>query len=823
MNIFELFGRIAIDNSTANNAIEDTAEKSESLKSRMSDAFEKIGGAAVAMGKVVAAGIGVGAAAIGALTKSALDGYADYEQLVGGVETLFGTGGQSYKDYANSINQSTESIKEFQKQHGLVVDGIIGTNTATAMKKSYDQMQAAEKKVLNNAKKAYKTAGLSANEYMETVTGFSASLIASLEGDTLKAADYADMAITDMSDNANKMGSSIESLQNAYSGFAKQNYTMLDNLKLGYGGTKEEMQRLLEDATALSGVKYDIENYADVVDAIHVIQTEMGITGTTAKEASETISGSVAAMKGAWSNLVAGLGNDTADLDMLISDFIDSSVTAIDNIVPRIETILLGIAETVTRLVPIISERLPGLLETLLPPLLEGAVGLFNGLVSALPTLLQILIEQAPFIATSICTALLGTIPQFVEIGKQLFEKIVPDEETRSAISEGFSNALGFIITFWEETLKPCLDSILGFINETLVPKWKEGFEFVKGFVVDNWETIKNTFDSAFQFICDSIDFFTALFQGDWSGMWEALKKAVVDGKNYIVNIFELWKEWFATIGTKIYETLSGHFENIKVAIQEKIEFARDKVNEAVEKIKEFLNLEELKNSVVNKFEEIQKGVKEKIETARDTVDKAIGKIKEFFDLDTLKTNVLGKFDDIKNGIEEKMGWARDKVSEIIEKIKGFFNFKFNLPDIPAPHFSITPSGWKVGDLLQGSIPKLDIRWYKKAMDNPMILNKPSIFGYDAATGNLLGGGEAGSEVVSGADTLMNMIAHAVASQNAGIISVISACFDKLFEILEEYLPEMNRQMVLDTGVLVAETVDMYDEALGQIIRRKER
>jgi phage-related protein len=240
--------------------------------------------AATAAGAVAAAAL-AGAISVG---KESLDAYAIYEQLVGGMDTLF--------------------------------------------KESSDQMQ-------KYASQAYKTAGLSANEYMETATSFSASLISSLGGNTEKAAELANLAIVDMSDNANKMGSSMESIQNAYQGFAKQNYTMLDNLKLGYGGTQEEMKRLLADATAISGINYDISSYADIVEAIHVIQTQWGITGTTAAEASATISGSISSAQSAWSNWLTGLANEDADLAALTEQLVDSVVTAAGNIIPRVGVI----------------------------------------------------------------------------------------------------------------------------------------------------------------------------------------------------------------------------------------------------------------------------------------------------------------------------------------------------------------------------------------------------------------------------------------------------------------------------------------------------
>lgn len=265
--------------------------------------------------------------------------------------------------------------------------------------------------VMGYAENAYKTAGLSANEYMETVTSFSASLLQSLGGDTEAAAQYADMAITDMSDNANKMGTAMDSIQNAYQGFAKQNFTMLDNLKLGYGGTKEEMQRLLEDAEKLSGIEYDISSYADIVDAIHVVQTEMGITGTTAAEAASTIQGSVSAAKSAWENLVAGIGNENADLDTLIGNFVDSVGTAGENIIPRVEQILVGMGAAVQKLAPMIGEQLPPLIQAVLPSLLSAGGELLGGLANGIVTAAPALIETGVPMIASLISGLSAALP----------------------------------------------------------------------------------------------------------------------------------------------------------------------------------------------------------------------------------------------------------------------------------------------------------------------------------------------------------------------------------------------------------------------------
>lgn len=343
--------------------------------------FDKVKTAATALGTAAAAATAALAAAAIKLGKEVISAYADYEQLVGGVETLFKDSSGKVMEYAND---------------------------------------------------AYKTAGLSANEYMETVTGFSASLISSLGGDTEKAAEYANMAITDMSDNANKMGSDMASIQNAYSGFAKQNYTMLDNLKLGYGGTKEEMQRLLEDAEKLSGVKYDISSYSDIIDAIHVIQTEMDITGTTAKEAEATISGSIGMLKSSFQNLITGLGDADADIDKLCDNVVNSFNSVVKNITPVVRNLaktvpnaLEGILDAIAPLLPELLEMGVGLFEALLSGFTSVLPELMNTAASLVTTLVQGIIEALPELIESLVTTLLDAIPQIIETGVELLTALV--------------------------------------------------------------------------------------------------------------------------------------------------------------------------------------------------------------------------------------------------------------------------------------------------------------------------------------------------------------------------------------------------------------
>lgn len=328
----------------------------------------KLGSAAKTAGKAIAGGLAAGATAVGALGKEALDAYADYEQLVGGVETLFA--------------ESESEIREFEQIYG----------------KTWDELQSAPEgftttvdEVLGAASNAYKTAGLSANEYMQTVTSFSASLRQSLNDDSWATMEAADMAVTDMADNANKMGTSMELIQNAYQGFAKQNYDMLDNLKLGYGGTQSEMARLINDSGVLGDtMKVTAETVNEVgfdkiIEAIHTVQTEMGITGTTAAEASSTVSGSLASMGAAWENVLASFGTGSNEqITQALNGLIESAGNVLQNISVLIEPIMNGLVTLINTLAP----QIPTLLNMLLPPLIQGALSLILGLVNAIPALI---------------------------------------------------------------------------------------------------------------------------------------------------------------------------------------------------------------------------------------------------------------------------------------------------------------------------------------------------------------------------------------------------------------------------------------------------
>ena len=361
------------------NASEETAQALANQAAALKDVSDKANTAADTLMNTFVGAVKTVGDKIAGLTQDATALYGEYQQLVGGVQTLFGDNAQA---------------------------------------------------VIDNADKAFINMGISANTYMETATSFAASLVSSLDGDTQKAAKSVDLALQDMSDNANKMGTAMQSIQNAYQGFAKQNYTMLDNLKLGYGGTKKEMERLLEDAQKLTGVKYDISSLDDIINAIHAIQDQIGITGTTADEAAKTITGSASAMKAAWENLLTAMAdpNGTHDLEGMVQNFVDTAITSIDNMMPSIEAAILGMGDVIEELSPVIEEKLPQLIDDIIPLLTEaittlmGAAG--QAIIDNLPTILdgiwdalRQILDETDGTARAVVTIITGTWATLKGIG----------------------------------------------------------------------------------------------------------------------------------------------------------------------------------------------------------------------------------------------------------------------------------------------------------------------------------------------------------------------------------------------------------------------
>ena len=680
----------------AKSAVGDLGTEGESSGGKFSAAMGKIADVTKAAMKVTATAIASVASGVVALTGAAIKNYAEYEQLVGGVETLF-------------------------KESASVVQGY--------------------------AAEAYKTAGLSANAYMETVTGFSASLLQSLGNDTAAAAEYGNMAIIDMSDNANKMGTSMESIQNAYQGFAKQNYTMLDNLKLGYGGTKEEMQRLIDDANRVkeaNGEMADlsIDSFADVVEAIHTVQTEMGITGTTAKEASATISGSVAMTKAAWSNLVTGLADDNADMTKLINDFVNSVKTAAKNILPRVEMALNGVADLISELLPIAMELIPPIIMDILPKILEAAtnivVSLVNGIVEAFPTLVETLTTLLPQIITTIMEliplitgALLESLPTLLETVIQIIAAIVVGlSETLPTILTQIVEFLPLIIQTLIDNIPILLDAAIQLFTAIVdaVPKivppliaaLPQIIDSLINTLLENLPIVLDACITLLNAIVDAIPEIIPVLVEALPEIINSIINALIDATPIVLEAaFTLFYSLVTAIPQILPDLISG-------------------IGEIIRSVKE-----NLQNKLSEVFENIKTAIKDKIESAKESVLNTFTTLKTNVTtkIDELKNNVKTKFDEIKSKITKPVEDARDAVKGIVDKIKGFFNFTWSLPALKVPKFSISPSGWKVGDLLKGSIPKLSVVWNAKGG----VFDKPTLFNY---AGSLQGIGENGAEAV---------------------------------------------------------------------------
>lgn len=503
----------------AKNADKNTDDLNESLEEiddsarNASDGFTVMKGAiANVIGNAIVSGLKKIGETLVDIGKNALDNYKNFEQLEGGVQKLFG---------------------------------------------------GASKEVIENANNAYKTAGMDANSYLETVTGFSASLISSLGGDTKKAAAISDQAIKDMSDNANTFGTDIESIQAAYQGFAKGNFTMLDNLKLGYGGTKEEMLRLVKEAGVVdqSVKSIDDVSFDKIIEGITKTQERMGIAGATAKEAGTTIEGSINAAKGAWQNLLTGIADEDADVGALMKNFVDSLLTAASNIMPRIMTILNGIGDLlktfITDFLPIaiqyISDALPEIITTIVnlliqsaPILLQGAIQLLMALISAIDEIQAILIPQIPSIVQTIVNTLLENLPVLIDGALQLFLGLV--ESLTLVIPEIIKVAPQIIAAVLEAIGEPLLNLFSGL--------W-EGIKNIFGPIV-SW--FGNLFSKAWQSIKDKFK--------NWGSFWSGLWTKITDK--------------FKNIGSNIGGAISGA---IKVGINRLFGFIERTINRIFELI----------------------------------------------------------------------------------------------------------------------------------------------------------------------------------------------------------------------------------------------
>lgn len=511
--------------------------------------------------------------------KQAIEAYSQNEQLVGGVQTLFKDSAGIVQDYANN---------------------------------------------------AYKAAGMSANEYMNTVTSFSASLIQSLGGDTKAAAELGNTAVQDMSDNANKMGTDIGSIQQTYQSLARGNYAMLDNLKLGYGGTKAEMERLMSDAEKLTGEHYTVGDFGDTVKAIHAVQTQMGITGTTAKEASTTIEGSMNAMKASWQNLLAGMSDSGANMDGLINNLVDSVNTFASNIMPRIAPLINGMVTTAVQLLPqavnMLTSQLLPLITAQIPSIVSGLSQVVQAIVAALPQIMSALTAALP----QIVQALLTLLPQLIDAGMQMLTSLI------QGITEALPTLIAMLPTIIQQAASVVLANLpliiqagvqllLALVNG-IVEALPQLIQMLPGIVMQITDVLLNNLPLL---VTAGIQILIALIQG----ITQAIPQLVAMLPQIVV---------------KIVGTLSAHLpEILSTGLQMMVQLAAG----------------------------IVRGIGNAVSGARNVVSAIVGALRQApgMVLDVGANIVRGVWEGISNSI----GWLRDKVSGwvhgIMQDIKGFF------------------------------------------------------------------------------------------------------------------------------------------------------
>lgn len=729
--------------------------------SKMSSVMKGIGSSAIKVGKGLAVAGAAAATAVTALVSKSVGAFADYEQLTGGVETLFGAGGRSVEEYAQSVGKSVSDVQG-----------------------KYDSLMSAQNVVLENANKAYMTAGMSANEYMDTVTGFSASLISSLGGDTNKAADYANSALVDMSDNANKMGTNMTDIQNAYQGFAKQNYTMLDNLKLGYGGTQAEMKRLLSDAQKITGQKYDISSFADITQAIHAIQTQMDITGTTAKEASTTISGSWGSLKAAFENTLVSLTTGGKMFDQSLDALVDSAKTFGQNVIPAITGALSGVGSLIESLAPVIVAELPSMVSDILPHLVSATKSLVTGLISQLPALGKAVLDAIPSIFDGMTDV----------IGESSVGKLKGSfEGLKNTITDTFSNigpmlkdfCEGGISTFCDalstamdlasgaisviEALSPVIGAVAGAIitYKGAVLLWNAA-ETAKNVVMGistaaqwalNVAMTANPIGIVIVAIGALVGAFIVLwnksegFRNFWINLWEKVKAIVTSawegikaGFEKIKNGISAVKEKVSTMWNGVKEKTSELWGGVKNVVSEKLNNIKSAYDAhggglkgatfaAIEGVKEYYRTgyDAINQLTGGKLGEVVNAVGVKMEAVKSKFGEAFGNV---------KNTVMTIFENIKNGIVEKITAAVDTVKNVFTKISDTVSSVWDKIKslLKAPKIVQTGTVTVMG--VDTPIPKFGLDWNAKGG----IMTRPTAFGF--ANGKIQMGGEAGAEAI---------------------------------------------------------------------------
>lgn len=667
MDLLALVARLTLDKSGYEQGLNEAESQASSTGGKLGKVLGSVGKAAGTVAKVTAAGITAGATAVGFLAKQSVGAYASYEQLSGGVKKLFGDAADDVMKFAND---------------------------------------------------AYKTSGMSANKYMEQATSFSAALINALGGDTKKAAEQADVAMRAMSDNVNTFGTDMSAVQYAFNGFAKQNYTMLDNLKLGYGGTKTEMERLIADANEYAkangqAADLSIESFSDIVTAIELIQEKQGIAGTTAKEAATTIEGSFNMTKAAWENLVAGLANPDADIGKLMDNLIvavvgDREGTGLLNqLLPAIERALDGVGQFLERAAPIIAAYLPGLVNKIAPRLISAATTLISGLVKSLPAIIQVLIQQVPMIVSKIAQAFMETAPLLIQLGKNLmksvydgltqtFPQIAPVLEGFKKVFETAFKGIEKVVDFFKkhfETIKAVVVAVGGAIAAVGLVGTIASIAGAIGTVVGAIGGLISAL-SMIKSFAGLVSVITTLAGGPLV-LIPALIGAIVAAVIYLWNTSETFRNFVLGLWAKIQEIVAGAvavFQNLGAAFaliwQDIVNTAtaiwttlksvvlagatavKDIATRIFTAIRDFISnaWQTISTVTSNVWNSIRTAITNIISSIRTTISNVFNNI---------SSTISTIFGNVKSKASEIWGNIREKISETVENIRSGIAEKF--------------------------------------------------------------------------------------------------------------------------------------------------
>ena len=800
-DLFSLVGKISVEYSdalekieTVSNTADEAAESLDEMDKSAEESQKSVEGsgeaAAGASGKfskweMVLANLASGAIQriidktielaqkIGELTVKAVGNYADYEQLVGGVETLF--------------------------------------------KDSSDEL-------LGYAENAYKTAGLSANNYMETATSFAASLIQGLGGDTAKAVKLTDLAITDMSDNANKMGTDIASIQAAYQGFAKQNYTMLDNLKLGYGGTQEEMVRLINDSGILENKIKDLDGitFDQIIQAIHNIQDNLGITGTTAKEAGDTISGSWSSVQALFENILTKVGSQLAPVVMGFLQQLSSWMETVDwdAFSEKVGNAFGGLLDWIQQIdfTTFFETGLNGVLN-----FVEGLGGLIDKVVSVLDnftSFMDILTALSPVIAG--VTAALVAFKVAMAISS-LINGVVGAFKAFQAANDGATVAQWLLNAAMNANPIMLIVTLIAGLIAAVITLWNTNENF-RNAVIAVWEAIKSAFGTAIEAIKG---FFSGLVEGV-SAAWDTICNAIQVAIMFIGEILSAAVQIIALPFTFIWENckeiITAAWEAIKGFVSSALEAISSTISSIWNAIVGFLSpiLDGIKSKFTTIFNAIKSTITTIFNSIKSTVSTVMNAIKTAItsSIEAAKNTVSNLLNGIKTTFSTVFNGIKSFLSPVVDWLKGIFNFNWSLPKIKLPHFKISGSF----SLNPPSVPHFGIEWYKKAMDEGVIMNQPTIFGYNPKSNRFLAGGEAGSETVVGTDSLKEMIRNAVASEN----DYLAIRLDRIITLLVQFFPDVllalsSMELVFDDGTVAAKLAPKMNKELSKLLGRKDR